>query len=283
MKDYSTNTAYTFTSGGTDASTVSAALISGEADIAALPTNAAATVYNKTNGGVQILAINTLGCLYLINNTGAPITDLSQLNGKTVYTPAQNPSFIFKHICEKNNLNVNIVSTMDATTLSSTVASPVADGAEKIEYAVLPEPVATATITKASKNGIALTNDLDLTAEWNKIEPENSLVQGCIVARTEFIEAYPETVAKFLTDYKASIEYLNNNVEEAAQLVIDLGLFAGAAQIAQKAIPNCNVRYMDGDEMKAAMQTYLGVLNTIAPTSIGSKLPADNFYYKASK
>lgn len=283
MKDYSTNELYTFTSAGTDASKVNAALISGDADIAALPTNAAATVYNKTNGGVQILAINTLGCLYLINNSGTPVTDLSQLNGKTVYTPAQNPSFIFRHICNKNNLNVNIVSTMDASTLSSTVASPVADDAEKIEYAVLPEPVATATITKAAKSGITLTNDLDLTAEWNKIEPENSLVQGCLVARTEFVEAYPETVAKFLADYQASIDYLNNNVVESAQLVIDSGLFAGAAPIAQKAIPKCNVRYMDGDAMKAAMQTYLGVLNTIAPASIGNKLPADDFYYKASK
>ena len=283
MTDYATNEAYTFTSSGTDASKVQAALISGDADIAALPTNAAAMVYNKTNGGVQILAINTLGCLYLINNSGTPVTDLSQLNGKTVYTPAQNPSFIFKHICQENGLNVNIVSTMDANTLSSTIASPVKDGETKIEYAVLPEPVATATITKAGKAGIALTNDLDLTAEWNKIAPENSLVQGCIVARREFVEEYPEAVAKFLVDYKASIEYLNANVAEAAQLVIDRELFAGAAPIAQKAIPKCNVTYMDGDAMKSAMQTYLGVLNTIAPQSIGNALPADNFYFKSEK
>ena len=283
MSDYATNETYTFTSSGTDASKVQAALISGDADIATLPTNAAATVYNRTNGEVQILAINTLGCLYLLNNTGTPITDLSQLNGKTVYTPAQNPSFIFKHICQKNNLNVNIVSTMDANTLSSTIASPVSAGAEKIEYAVLPEPVATATITKASKSNITLTNDLDLTAEWNKIEPANSLVQGCLVARREFVEAYPETVEKFLADYKASIEYMNTNVAESAQLVIDLGLFGGAAPIAQKAIPKCNIAYMDGDAMKAAMTTYLNVLKTVAPQSIGDAIPADDFYYIPEK
>ncbi len=283
MTDYAENATYTFASSGTDPSTVQAALISGDADIATLPTNAAAAVYNKTNGGVQILAINTLGCLYLINNTGTPVTDLSQLNGKTVYTPVQNPSFIFKHICAENGLNVNIVSTMDANTLSASIASEVKDGDAKIEYAVLPEPVATATITKAAKANITLTNDLDLTAEWNKIEPENSLVQGCIVARKEFVEAYPETVANFLADYEASINYLNENVADAAQLVIDRGLFAGAAPIAQKAIPKCNVTYMDGDAMKSAMETYLGVLNGIAPQSIGNALPAEDFYYKPEK
>ena len=279
MSDYAENGTFVFTSMQTQAVTVRDALIAGEVDIATLPTNAAATAYNKSNGEIQILAVNTLGCLYLINNTGTPITSLSELDGKTVYVPVQNPTAIFKHICEKNNLNVNIVSSMEAKDLSAAIASPVKEGDTKIDFAVLPEPVATATITKAKNAGITLTNDLDLTVEWDKIEPANSLVQGCLVARKEFIEQYPDLIEQFLKDYKASIEYLNNNVEEAAQLLIDLQLFEGKAPIAQKAIPKCNIKYVDGEAMKSAMQTYLGVLLEVAPATIGNALPDDGFYY----
>ena len=279
ISDYAENESFVFTSMQTNAVAVRDALIAGEVDIATLPTNAAAAAYNLTNGEIQILAINTLGCLYLINNTGTKITSLSELDGKTVYVPSQNPTAIFKHICEANDLNVDIVSGMDASAISAAIASPVKEGDVKIDYAVLPEPVATATVTKAGAAGITLTNDLDLTAEWNKIEPVNSLVQGCLVARREFIEENPELIADFLADYKASIEYLNHNVADAAQLLVNLGIFEGKAPIIQKAIPSCNVNYVDGEAMKSAMQTYLGVLLQVAPASIGNALPTDGFYY----
>ena len=272
MNDHAENEAYSF-SVLTDASLITGALTSGDADIAALPTNAAANLYNKSNGDIQILAINTLGCLYLINGTGTPITSLEQLNGMTVHTPTQNPSFIFKYICQKNNINVEIVSEKAPADLSADVAS----GAVKL--AVLPEPIATATIAQAKqKHNITLTNDLDLTEEWDKIESKGSLVQGCIVARKEFVEKYPKAVEAFLEEYQASIAYLNEHVAEASQMIVDAGIFANAT-VAQKAIPNCNVAYLDGEDMKKAMETYLGVLNTVAPQSIGNALPDDNFYY----
>lgn len=275
INDHAQKTDYTFTV-QTDASLVLGALTSGEADIAALPTNAAAKLYNDTNGAIEILAVNTLGCLYLLNASGTAITSISELEGKTVYTPSQNPSFIFKHICTKNNLNVNIVSNMTPQDLSAAMIKG------DVEYAVLPEPLATATIgqAKTGPKQLTVTKDLDLTAEWDKIAPAGSLVQGCVVVRKAFLEEYPETVANFLTEYKASIEFLNNNVDEAAQMIETANI--GKAAAAKKAIPFCNVRYVDGDTMITAMKAYLEILHGIAPQSVGGKLPDDSFYYKAS-
>lgn len=129
---------------------------------------------------------------------------------------------------------------------------------------------------------LTLTNALDLTAEWDKVTTPGSLVQGCVVVRTEFLEQHPEVVEKFLIEYEASIHYLSTNIAEAATMIETNGIFAQAA-VAQKAIPKCNVTYLDGAEMKAAMQNYLSVLNSINPNSIGGSIPSDDFYYTPSQ
>lgn len=262
----------------TDVSEVQAALINGDVDIAALPTNAAANVYNKTQGGVKILAINTLGCLYVLTKDGTTVSSFADLAGKTVYVPAQNPTFIFTELCKKNNLTVGTDIVIDSTSYAqpASLRDAVASGA--VDVAVLPEPMVTIAIASAKQNNITVTNALDLTVEWDKVHPQNSLVQGCVVVRTEFLEKYPEAVKAFLEAYKASIEYLNANPAESGQMIEQNGIFAKAA-IAQKAIPKCNVRYMDGEEMKAAMNVYLSALYQINPNSIGGAMPGDDFYY----
>ena len=262
---------YTFTV-ETDASNINAALIQGTVDIAALPTNAASVLYNKTEGGVKVLAINTLGVLYVVEN-GNTVNSLADLEGKTVYCPAQNPEFIFRAICEKggvDNVTIDTSYAQPAALMNAVAAS------EEGMIAVLPEPVLSVAMNKNANLRVAL----DLTAEWTTAMGSNSLVQGCIVVRTEFLEAHPAEVAKFLEEYKASIEFLNENVAEAATLVVDLGIYAGAAPIAQKAIPKCNVTYMDGADMEAALSTFLATLFEIAPASVGGALPASDFYYK---
>ena len=279
MNDNAENGKYTVTV-KTDASDVTAALINGDVDIAALPTNAAANVFNKTNGGVKILAVNTLGCLYLLTKDGTTINSFADLAGKTVYVPAQNPTFIFTELCKKNNLIPGTDITIDSTSYAqpANLRDAVASGA--VDIAVLPEPMVTIAVSSAKQNNVTITNALDLTAEWDKVHTPGSLVQGCVVVRTEFLEKYPTAVAEFLTDYKASIEYLNANAKEAAQMIEANGIFAKAA-IAEKAIPKCNVCYLDGAEMKAAMEIYLGVLAEINVNSIGGKLPTEDFYYNA--
>ena len=276
MQDNKDNEGYTFEV-KTDASDVTAALIAGTVDIAALPTNAAANVYNKTEGGVKVIAVNTLGCLYLLTKEGTTVTSLSDLQGKTVYVPAQNPTFILTDLCKQNNLtDVNIDSTTYAK--PDALRDAVAQGV--IDVAVLPEPMVTVALSSAKKSGVNWTNAMDLTAEWDKVHPAGSLVQGCVVVRTAFLEQYPAAVEAFLREYKASIEYLTQSPKEASEMIVSAGIFANAA-VAEKAIPRCNVCYLDGADMKAKMQVYLAALEGINPASIGGKLPDDGFYYVA--
>ena len=253
----------------TDASNIVAALANGSADIAALPTNAAATVYNKTQGKVQILALNTLGVLYLVTDSSVQIESMEDLAGQTVYAPAQNPSFIFRHIVEANGLH--------DVTIDNTYAQPadlnaaVASGA--VSIAVLPEPM----VTVAKSQNPDLTVALDLTAEWDKVSQPGSLVQGCVVVRKVFAEENPDAVSAFLREYGASIEAMTADIPGTAAKIEANGIFAKGA-VAAKAIPNCNVCFITGAEMKTAMSSFLKIMYDLAPASVGGNMPADDFY-----
>lgn len=262
---------YTF-SVETDASNITAALVNGTADIGALPTNAAATLYNKTGGKVQVLALNTMGVLYLVTDGSEEITSFEDLRGKTVYAPAQNPTFIFQALCEKNGLAVGEDITIDNTYAQPADLNTAVSSGE-VSLAVLPEPM----VTVARSANDQLTVALDLTAEWDKVMPAGSLVQGCVVVRTEFAEEHPAEVAKFLEEYEASIELLTSDTAAAAQKIEETGVFAKAA-VAQKAIPNCNVCFVTGAEMQSALGEFLNVMFEVAPDSIGGAVPADDFY-----
>lgn len=263
-----------------DATNVNAALINGTVDIAALPTNAASVLYNKTGGAIQILTINTLGVLYLLDN-GNNITSFEDLKGKTVAAPAQNPTFIFKYLCEKNGLTVGSAGDTGVDVIIDNSFTSPAElqanvAAGNVTLAVLPEPLV--TVTKSANADVKVA--MDLTKEWNKVSPENSLVQGCIVVRKEFAKQHPAEVAAFLEEYAESVDYLMNNVEDAAKMVAAQGIFA-KAPVAAKAIPNCNICYMTGEEMKSAMTNFLSIMLGVQPNSIGGKLPGDDFYYMA--
>lgn len=268
-------TAYSYNiSVETDASNITAALISGSCDIAALPTNAAANVAQKTNGGVKVIAVNTLGVLYVMSNKDTQaIASFEDLRGKTVYCPAQNPTFLFKAVCEANGLKVGEDIVIDNTyaqpaDLRTALVSGVVD------LAVLPEPM----VTIAKSANTSLTASLDLTAEWEKHFPQDSLMQGCVVVRTEYLEKNEKVVKKFLEEYKASIEFVNQNPTEAGDMIVAAGIF-GQAPVAAKAIPNSNICYIDGADMKAGLQKFYEVLLATAPASIGNALPAEDFYY----
>jgi len=252
---------------------VEKALIAGTVDIAALPTNSAAKVYNKTNGQVQILAINTLGVLYMIDKTGT-VNSINDLSGKTVYVPSDNPNFITKHIINSNGVK-NV--TIDSTTFPNPQALQAAVKAGQVDIAVLPQPVVTAAMAGAKQAGFEYKIALDMTAEWDRANDEQ-LVQGCIVVRKDFASKNKGAIENFLKEYEESINYLNNNPKDAAGLIVKHGIFANAT-VAEKAIPKSNVVFIIGNEMKSAMSAYVLAMFNIDKESVGEKIPQDDFYY----
>lgn len=261
-----------------DPSNILSGLINGSIDIAALPTNAAANVYNKTGGNVQIAAVNTLGVLYVVVNGEKVILQSSDgieaLRGKTVYCPAQNPAFIFKAICEASGFVIGEDIIIDtAYAQPADLRAAIVSG--KVDIAVLPEPM----VTIAESANDKLYAAIDLTSEWDKTFSPGSLMQGCIVVRTEWLESNKEAFDQFMNEYKASVEFVNANPDKAAELIALHNIFTNAA-VAKKAIPNCNIKFVDGEEMASGLNKFFEALYSVAPASIGNKLPDSNIYYK---
>ena len=261
----------------TAADAVTGPILSGECAIAALPTNVAVKLYHKSEGKIQLLALNTLGVLYLLQAPGEEITSLDQLRGKTVYLPGagSNPEYITAALLEKAGLTVGEDVTLDTTTYPSPDALQAAMIEGQATLAVLPEPKVSVITTQKQDITVAL----DMTKEWEKVNGENTLVQGCLVVNTAFAEAHPAEVKKFLEDYKASVEFVKEGTDEAITMIVDAGILPKAA-IAKKALPNCNLCFFAGEDMKAVMNPFCEAIFEQNNASI-SKLPDEGFYYVA--
>ena len=257
---------------------VSPAIAQGTADIAAVPANLASVLYQKTNGGVQVLTINTLGVLYLVEN-GDQVQSVSDLKGKTIYASGKGatPEYALNYILKENGLtpgkDVQIEWKSEHTECVAALTE------HEDAAALLPQPFVT---TAQSKND-SLRVALDLTEEWDKIQKDNggnsSLVTGVTVVRTEFAREHPEIVEDFMERYQESVSYVNEHTEEAAKLIGDYDIVS--EEIAKKALPECNIVYIDGAEMKEKLSGYLEVLEQENPQAVGGALPADEFYYDA--
>ena len=258
-----------------DNQVVSSALINGDADIAAVATNVAANLVNKNEGSIQVLAVNTLGVLYILEK-GDSVTSMADLAGKTVYATGEgaNPQYVLNYLLTENGVDPADVDIqwMTAQEVTAQMVSS-EDG-----ICMLPVPAATALMIQDA----GVRQALSLTDEWSKVS-DGQLAMGCIVARTDYIEENPQGVEAFLAAYEDSIEYMSNpdNLDDAAELVAQYGITANAA-IAKAAIPQCNLTYLAGDEMKTVLETYYQVLFAADPASIGGALPYDSFYYGAA-
>ena len=247
----------------------------GEYDIAMVASNVAANLYNKTQGDVKILALGTQGVLHILESgNGTAIQSMKDLKGKTIYATGQgaNPEYILRHLLTENGLDpdkdVEIVFA-DATEISAKLISG------EIETAMLPVPAATAAIAKSQGS---VRDAIDLTSAWNDLDNGSQLIMSAVVARADFLAEHPQAVDAFLEEYEDSVTYVKENPEQAGQLVADLGI-APSAAIAQKAIPQCNLVFLSGADMKPAISGYYEVLYSIDPTAVGGKLPDDNIYY----
>lgn len=251
-------------------------LVKGDLDAAAVPANLAATLYNKTNGAVEVACINTLGVLYIVEN-GETVNSVGDLKGQTIVTTGKGatPEYVLRYVLTENGVDPDSDVTIEYCSEATEALSKVQAGEATI--AMLPQPFVTTAQTKSENIRVAL----DLTEEWDEIQAESdapsTLVTGVVVGRTEFVAEHPEAVSAFLEHYRASVEYVNANVDEAAQLVGQYEIVA--AEVAQKALPECNIVFIEGVEMKDSLSGYLSVLFEQNPKSVGGALPDDAFYY----
>ena len=255
---------------------VVAAISNGDADIAAVATNLAATLYNKTSGGVTVPAVNTLGVLSLLGN-GQEIASVADLAGKTIYAPGQgaNPEYILRYVLSGNGLDPDKDVTIRFVGEGSELLTVWQTDPEAVIMA--PQPVAT-SILMQNENAATL---FDMTDEWDKVSGgDSTLMMGCVIVRNEFLQENPGAVELFLQEYAASIEKAQSDVEGTAALCEQYGLIPKAA-LAQKAIPSCGLTFVTGAEMKSALSGYLQVMFDADPKSVGGAMPGDDFYYGA--
>ena len=249
-------------------------LMKGELDMAAIPANLAATLYQKTNGGIQAVAVNTLGVLYVVEK-GDTVQSMADLKGRTILSTGKGttPEYVLRYLLNANGIDpdkdVNIEYYSEATEVTAQMANT------EDAIAVLPQPY----VTAAGLQDETLRVALNLTEEWNKVA-DTQLITGVTVVRKEYAEEHPDVVAAFLTDYAKSVEAANTDLDGTAALCEEQGVVAKAA-IAKKALPNCNIVCLTGDELKADVSAYLQVLYNADPSAVGGALPGDDFYWTA--
>lgn len=262
---------YTFTMYGA-ADEIVPLLVKGELDAAAIPANLAATLYQKTEGQVEVACVNTLGVLYILEK-GDSIQSVTDLKGQTIVTTGKGttPEYVLRYVLSENGIDPDTDVTIEYCSEATEALSQVQAGVATI--AMLPQPFVTSALSQVEGLRVAL----DMNEEWQKVAG-SQLVTGVLVVRKDAVEADPDAFAAFLDGYAASVEAANTDLEGTAALCESYGIVAKAA-LAQKALPECNIVFETGEQMKTDLTNYFQVLYDADPTSVGGVLPADDFYY----
>ena len=249
-------------------------LMKGELDMAAIPANLAATLYQKTSGGIEAVAVNTLGVLYVVEK-GDTVQSMADLKGRTILSTGKGttPEYVLRYLLTQNGIDPDKDVTIEYYSEATEVTAQMANTEDAI--AVLPQPY----VTAAGLQDDTLRVALNLTEEWNKV-CDTQLITGVTVVRKEYAEEHPDVVAAFLADYAKSVDAANTDLDGTAALCEEQGVVAKAA-IAKKALPNCNIVCLTGDDLKTNASAYLQVLFDADPAAVGGAMPGDVFYWSA--
>ena len=251
-------------------------ILQGEVDIAAVPANLAATLYQKTQGGVTVLAVNVLGVLYVGELGGETVQTVADLKGKTLLATGKGatPEYFLRYILTQNGLDPDKDVAIQWKSEPSEVVALLNAKGEGL--AMLPQPYVTAAANQLGENfRIALS----VSEEWEKLESDSRCTTAVVMARTAFVQEHPEQVQAFLEALSQSVQWVNAQPQEAAELCEQLGIIK--AGVAKKAIPGCNLVCITGDEMKQALSGCLEVIYDQNPKAVGGKLPGNDLYYGA--
>ncbi|MBN1624146.1 MAG: ABC transporter substrate-binding protein [Clostridia bacterium] len=253
---------------------ITAGLLNGEIDIAAIPTNLAAIIFNKTEGDIIMLGVNTLGVIHIVADKSLEIDSIEDLRGKTIGATGKGsvPEYVLNYILEKNGLVPGTDVNIEYRTDHSELATLVELG--EVDIAMLPQPFVTIVTQKNEQVELAI----DLNNEWNKVAPEGSVLpMGCLVARTDFFETYTSEVMQLLVAYNDSVNWVNSYPEEAADLIVEYEILP-TVEIAIAAIPESNIRYIFSQNSKDLLNNFFEILYEYEPKSIGGAIPGDEFY-----
>ena len=251
-------------------------LVQGKLDVAAVPANLAAVLYNNTQGAVRVLAVNTLGVLYIVER-GETIQSVEDLKGRTLYTAGKGstPEYALNYILRGNGLDPEADLTIEFKSEHAECVAALLNDPNAV--AMLPQPFATVAQAKAEDMRIAL----DLTREWDALQTgsdaPSAMITGVVVARSAFIDEHPDAVRDFLSDYETSVRFTLDSTAEAAALIGEYDIFDAA--IAEKALPYCNITFVAGEEMREMLGGYLAELYAQDPASVGGALPDESFYH----
>ncbi len=262
---------YTFTVAGS-ADEITPKLIGGELDFATIPSNLASVLYNNTEGEIVVLASSAMSVLYVVEQ-GEAVQSVQDLVGKTIYATGKGstPEYVLRHVLTQNGIDPDTDLTIEWKSEPAEAVALMQQDTTAI--AMLPQPFVTAAGSQLPNLRVAL----DMGQLWDDLGTDSQVVTGVLVGRRSFIEENPENTAVFLQEYKNSLEYANTNVTQTAALVEKVGI-VGAA-VAEKALPECNITYLDGQELRLALEGYLKVLYEQNESSIGGALPGDDFYH----
>lgn len=267
-----TENTYNFRLAGA-ADEITAEIIKGNIQIAAVPCNLASVLYNKTEGQVQVAAINTVSVLYIVE-TGEEIKSVEDLKGKTIYSTGKGttPEYTLNYLLRAAGLEAGKDVTVEYKSEAAEVAAVLAEGGDAV--AMLPQPYVTVAMSQNKKLRIAL----DVAEEWERYAKDgSSVVTGVVLVNRAFAEENKEALNAFLSEYHDSTQFVTENVKEAAALVEKFDIIKAA--VAEKAIPYCNIVFVEGEDMKQRIGGYLKALYDEEAASVGGKLPEDDFYY----
>jgi NitT/TauT family transport system substrate-binding protein len=248
-------------------------LVKGDLPLAAVPVNLAAVLGAKTDGALQLAAVNTLGVLHVVTK-GVTVTSLADLAGQAVWSTGKGttPQYVLDYLLAENDLEGQV--QVEYLSEASEVAARLA--AAETGVAVLPEPY----VTTVTAQDPAIARALDLTDEWAKVSA-SPVVTGGLVVQRQWVADHAETLAAFLEAYADSVDYANDNPDEAGELIAGLGITPSAA-VAAKAIPGSHLVLLTGAQAQAAASGYLAVLFAANPESVGGAIPGDDFYLTLS-
>lgn len=265
---------YEFTMAGSP-NDLTPGLLKGDLDVLAVPVNLGAVLFQKSEGAVQLAAVNTLGVLYIVEKGGETVQTLEDLKGKTLYATGKGstPEYALAYLLSQHGLDINADLTVEWMSEHTEVVAKMAT--EESAVALLPQPFVTVAAGQVEGLRVAL----DLTKEWDSLDNGSQLITGGLVVRKAFAEEHPEALAAFLEEYAASTAYTNEHPAEAAQLIEKFDIIKAA--VAEKAIPFCNIVCVTGDEMKGIVTGYYQTLFDQNPASVGGAMPGDEFYLKA--